>query len=611
MPELTQQQQAAVDTTAEQTLVVAGAGSGKTRVLTARVERLLRYGASPSGIVAMTFTRRAACELAERVCTAISYGPDPQSGSDFLLGMSVGTIHSFAFDILKTHGDRLGYNTASLTVLEQDDADLLLKQVCRDFGYLDGAKTWKKRLSWKSVTAFRESVYNSGKEPTETTEVFGSDRARIYREYAVRLADLNVVDFGQIILKVLLMMDRKTRIYDVTARIKHVLVDEAQDCNMAQFRLLTMLCPPASLFLVGDTRQSIYAFRGSRPDLLVQMWPNVRLFDLQECFRAGPAIVNAANRLIANNKGTDEPEPPMIAAGPAESHVVSFTGRTANIGGLIKTHDPDSFAYKDIAVLSRNNRDLARIGDQLEAMSVPYQRIGGAFDVCKTDEFKEVHAILRLIANPKDNTAFLRLYTLLGLSSAAYADIRSKAAADRISHWTAYLDRNGLDHFAKAAAAFSPVSSVESFFGSVVLDTGNFWIRHCTGMTIRDALQWFAFRDSQDTLDNEADVVTLSTIHSAKGLEWPVVLVVNMNEGTLPSAMALREDDGLEEERRVAYVAMTRAKEVLYLHYRRPEDQAQDRKIKKPSRFLVEAGFDVSDLPTLFKETADEAESVF
>lgn len=253
---LTDRQRSAVEATEREVLVIAGAGSGKTRVLTERVRWLLDHGASPSDLLVLTFTRAAAGELRDRL-----------EGVD-TAGILLGTFHSIALTILRSDGDKLGYDVDTLTVVDPDDADLLLKQVCQDLGYLDG-KTWRQGLSWKAVAKCREAFYSgTWARSGDTLDV---RETNIIACYHMRLHDLNSLDFGLILTECHKLLESFPDVLERwRGRIKHVLVDECQDSSRLEFSLYDMFCPPAHLFMVGDLRQTLYRFRGAAPELVIE-----------------------------------------------------------------------------------------------------------------------------------------------------------------------------------------------------------------------------------------------------------------------------------------------------------------------------------------------------
>ncbi len=568
---LTAEQIAAVQSTAKDVLCIAGAGSGKTRVLTARVQWLIEQcGASPSDLLILTFTRKAAGELIERLTAALG-------GEKELKGMLIGTFHSVALKILRSEGERLGYDPESLTILDQADADVLLEESAKELGYLKinekGKGIWQAPLSMDRVSKFRESQY--------TGQIIKDEWARepslfkIFRCYQFKMREMNTLDFGSILDQCrLLLRNFPDVLARYRARIKFVLVDELQDSDATQYDLHDFFSPPAFFFGVGDTRQSIYGFRGARPDFMVERHPDARVHNLTGCFRCGSTIVAAANSLIERNH---EPlaEPMIADESTGTGKVAAVHGRSEDIiieAGKCLQH---GFAPSDIAILARSHRTLRRLEEVANEMSVPVYRVGARFDVCETEIFRLKHAALRFTINRKDRVAEWRLRNA-GCGAMLEAAIRD-TTAEEYTHKTIY------EFVVKHGPAKDAVD--------------HFWIRNCGQMTIPEALRWYAMLGTQqyERLDSgedrpEGGAITLMTVHAAKGLEFPVVIVAGFQEGEFPASRALKERGGDREERRLGYVAMTRAKERLILCYRAPEDQAEGRTITQPSRFIAEAG---------------------
>ncbi len=624
---LTDAQQKAVHTESSGVLVIAGAGSGKTRVLTERIAYLLtEKGVSPSELMVLTFTNRAAAEMTERLFASLSaHGwSDPQKECRNML---IGTFHAVAFQMLRQDGDKLGYNVHSLTVIEPADADLLLEQCATDLGYYRGG-TWRGGVTLKALRTFLEGLYTTGELPRDKSHALAGPVARktpdqsltqIVTEYRSRLFSLNALDFGHILLQCgnLLRKEKKVRQhYD--ERIKHVLVDEIQDANAIQhYGFLDFFWEPhQTFFAVGDVRQSIYGFRGSRPDLMTKIHLGATTIYLAECFRCGDHIVGAANDLIA--KTGEFYAAPMIGATGRPGSVDLCHGRSADIAGLVAGLHKEGYAWRDIAVMARKHRALRRLAGVFADFKLPHRRVGARLDLCNTDEFRLLHAALRLCVNDRDNLAFLRIAPALGLSATDYAEVRRCAAEAGISHYCAY-DFTAADWFEQSERDANPlwnaieviskeewpietaVDVLQDCLGdygrSGTLDAATivaaceFWLP-CMSMSVSAALRWFALRDAQDDLPDD-DVVTLCTVHAAKGLEWPACIVVDLNERDFPGVKSAKSTEELEEERRVCYVALTRTKERLLLHYRRAEDQAAPKgrsAIKPPSRFLTECG---------------------
>ncbi len=620
--DLTEAQQAAVETEAPDVIVSAAAGTGKTRVLAARVAWLLARGASASDLLVLTFTRKAAAELMARLATVM--GDDRQ-----LRGAMIGTFHAMAYRILKIDGDRLGYDTKGLEVLDPSDANLLLEQTCKTLGFArEGVdkKTDKPKLAWlsglsmKRVRAYIECQYTQGREPEWLKNVKLKEAcATIVGGYWSDCKHMNVLDFGLILRQChRLFRTNPDVLKRWQGRIKHVLVDELQDSDETQYNLHDRFAPPATFFGVGDMRQSIYGFRGARPELMRERHPDAKVYHLTECFRCGDRIVKAANALIAHN---DEPmtEPMTWAAGGIGLALTS-TGRSHDILKVATSYYAASGCHwSDIAIIARKHDTLKRLAELCKLGGIPYHRVGAGFDVCGTDEFRLLHAALRLCVNPRDDLAFLRLVGTFGLSSADYNNVRSVAAARGVEHYAAFVEV-ATGWFERSERDANPLwNTIDEYHlhpdptinllctgltddfddinraGSVDISmatlsqAAEWFVEHCNGETVPDALAWFALRDTQDDLA-EGDKLTLITGHAAKGLEWPVVIIANCNEGDFPSAMSIREDPvgGACEERRLFYVALTRAMDRAVLHWRRPCDQSKLRPIKPQSRYVAE-----------------------
>jgi superfamily I DNA/RNA helicase len=602
---LTPRQREAVETDAAEVLVIAGAGSGKTRVLTERVAHLLcDCGASPSELMVLTFTRKAAGEMKSRLFAALQRRgwDDPERECR---GMLIGTFHAVAFDMLRSHGDKLGYSPEHLTVIEPADRDMLIKQVARDLGYLKG-DTWGTGLSMKKVLTFVEKSYVTGHAVTPENEL-EFRCSKVFSEYCARLFSLNALDFGHILLQCKYLLGSTDVVQAYCTRIKHVLVDEIQDANTIQhYGFLDFFPQPATFFAVGDRRQSIYRFRGARPDLMTEKHPAATVIDLQDCFRCGADIVAAANSLIAVN--ADPLAKPMISATGRDGAVELRAGRSADIADTVKwCHHMAGFQWESIAVLARTHRTLKRLDEVFEDTKIPHYRVGGGLEICDTDEFRLLHAALRLSVNPRDNLAFLRLAPQFGLCASEYSAVRARAAKDGIGDFAA-MGVLGLlkNELAKLVAGPDPreedprlslyVRQLASAMPHLRLAASDWWVEYCIGMDVPEALRWFALRDVQDDVPEKQDVVTLLTVHAAKGLEWPCVIIVGLNEKEFPCGPAVRDPDEMEEERRLCYVGITRGAERVTLHWRRAVDQAKPRPggrkviIKAPSRFLKECG---------------------
>lgn len=545
---LTPEQVAAVTTRSRDSLVVAGAGAGKTRVMVQRVAHLIRdRGMSPLSIMMLTFTRRAAGELLSRLRDVT------EIPADDLRSMMIGTFHSIAYRILRQHGAAIGYDAPPTIVSPRDVEDVLIN-VADDLGFRRGA-TWRNNLSLERVLADLDRVYR-GDQPENDSA------ALIISEYHARMRAWRCLDFGMLLMECSrLFRESPAVLAAFRAQVRAVLVDELQDADETQHMMHDWFSPPAEFMGVGDRRQTIYRFRGARPELMTERHPGAEIIDLRQCFRCGDSIVEAANRLIAHNE--DAIAKPMIGATGRRGLVETMTGRSSDIVVKLRHWRELGYRWEDMAVLARRHATLVRVEDALRLEyrdnPIPWHRVQSCESLFDTRDFRWLLASLCVAANPRAFTAREALRAM-GRDPARCPDDLSCV-----------------------------VRCVEAVCGGSRAPWAVYWTeRFAPGTSVAGALAAHAMRDAQDDLPS-GGVVTLATIHAAKGLEWPCVLVANCDDGELPSAMSLREEGGLEDERRLMYVAMTRAKERLTLHYRREGDDADEPRACSPSRFLMEA----------------------
>lgn len=611
MIDLTDSQREAVESDARVILVLAGAGSGKTRVLIHRIAHLLKHGASISDFLVLTFTRKAAAEMKSRLRALLGTGP---TGRDPIAGLLIGTFHSIALRILRSDGGKLGYNPRTLTIATQEDADELLRITCLDLGYARYVTkaatrklTWPNpHLSWETVRRFREHWYTTGR-PGDFGKKPADVLMRILREYRSRLRHHNALDFGSILLECRRLLKEWPEVLQRWRdRIKHVIVDEMQDTDEVQHDLHEFFAPPATLFAVGDGEQSVYGFRGARPDLMTSKHPGARIIALRECFRSTPSIVDAANNIISWNPASSF-SVRMIPVRDEKPWGIGYACESFDqLATRIRdTHDMSRFRWKDIAVLARTHGTLQIIEHALIEADVPVHRVGAAFGICQSDEFLQVHACMRLSINRRDDLAFMWVRKELGVDK-SYAALRGHAATLGVSLLGALQPTNDLGHKLKDDTVdLSKMKMTEWLdhfshtFGAMseMIEVEDFWRDQCAEMTVQDAHYWFAFHEAQDD-SADGDEVTLCTGHVAKGLEWPVVYVAEMNEGAFPTARCTTPAE-FEEERRLAYVEATRAEVLLCLHHLPPGTLVDKgfgpNPAGKVSRFVYEAGHSHDD----------------
>uniref|UniRef100_I2Q069 DNA 3'-5' helicase n=1 Tax=Desulfovibrio sp. U5L TaxID=596152 RepID=I2Q069_9BACT len=594
-------QLAAVTTKAHRALVLAGAGSGKTRVLTERIAYLIEEcHASPSEIVAVTFTRKAAAEMRERLLKRIG---------NKAYGVTMGTMHALALVQLRRFGELIGLRPENITVYSEWEESYLLREVAREVGALRG-KTWK--VPKKDVDAAFGAYYATGAEPDKLHSA-----GNLFCAFMARCRENNALTYGGLLTGFRLLLPRVMEYLGW----RHVLVDEVQDLDRLQWGIIEALAwdLPASLFACGDIDQSLYSWRGACPGYLLANAHTFEVLRLERNYRSGAGIVEAANRLIGHNTAR-LPKTMKASRGVNAAVMIREDMDSAAVTRELDTVVPVLAQPGEVAILARKHVLLQRVAEELDALGVPYLYVGQKAALTNTEEFRRFHAFLKLLVNPFDNFAFLLIRDALGVSDDEFAIIRGRAIREDKSHLRAWLDAHpsaagmegSLANFFRFQGGEEPAEDAcrEVFYRLHLEEdakaTGpvfDFIDAYCEGRppqesTVSAYLSWLATYDVQDEIPaadpDGPGVVTLATIHGAKGLEWPYVILAGCNEGILPSDRAIRAGD-LEEERRLAYVAITRARDCLTLAVRpeRSEKPGRDGEVRvyesPVSRFVAEA----------------------
>lgn len=594
--DLDPQQQAAVETESSKALVIAGAGAGKTRTLIERISYLTNQKkVSPYEIMAFTFTRKAAQEMRTRL---------KEKGARNIPVM--GTMHAIALQMLRRFGENIGLRPSNITVYSEWESEYLLKEVASELGLF--RKTWK--VPNKEIDQAFADYYERGIEPDES-----HCAKRLFDTYLQRCRENNALTYGALLMGMKLLIPTMAKYL----RVRHILVDEVQDIDPLQWRIIHDMADAfgASIFAVGDVDQSIYSFRSAVPEYLVAQ-TEFDLYLLEQNYRSGQNIVESANRLIRHNAQrigkTMRPTRPdpgeIIHARDADSAQIA----SAINGCLPRDSVPwTGHSINEMAVLARNHALLKKLSSELTTRSISHTYIGRKAALTNSEEFRRFHAFLKLAVNPCDNFSFLLIKDLIGLSASEYSEIRVEAAKHGCSHFHAWIDfhddaKNPFIEFfstcqimqSLGGAAFMIRSMAQGAYpypngrwGFDVEETFMFifsWLSENPNGTIAEYLAWLATYDIQDEISEGSEGVTLCTIHAAKGLEWPVVVVAGCNEGILPSKQAIATGE-IEEERRLMYVAMTRAREQLILAVRPEAGEKDGRSFECPaSRFVGEAG---------------------
>jgi DNA helicase II / ATP-dependent DNA helicase PcrA len=611
-------------------LVLAGAGSGKTRVLTMRIAALIdRHGVPPDRIFAVTFTNKAAGEMKQRIGRLLNRDPS---------GLWIGTFHSLSARILRREAELLGF-TRQFTIYDEDDRLSLIKRLMDQQGH--STKLFPPRAVQSVISAAK----NRMTAPEDLAAGASFDRlaqvsAEVYAALGPALKAANAMDFDDLLLHPLrLFREHPDRLRAYQSRFRYVLVDEFQDTNRAQYELIRLIGAHGNVCAVGDDDQSIYGWRGAdvrnMQDFLKD-YPGARLVRLEENYRSTQIVLDAANGVIAENSGRIGKTLTTRRRGGETVTLVAAADERDEAEWVVRELQKRSAAadwtYADMAVLYRTNSQSRALEEAFRRAGVPYRLIG-AISFYERREVKDLLAYLRLIANPADNEAFLRAVSVprrgLGETSLAILDryarqwskplLETARIADRIPD----LRPNVRDAFRAFAAIIDDARRLEQLppadllehiirainYENVLLAEGlegaDRWenVRELVasaanwseevptddeegGTPLERFLAEAALLSSADTVVGEEEGVTLMTLHTAKGLEWPVVVLTGMEHGLFPLARAEEQASGLEEERRLCYVGLTRAKDKLYLTWARARRRGGELRPGIASRFL-------------------------
>lgn len=654
-------QQEAVTCTEGPSLIVAGAGSGKTRVLTYRIAYLLSQGVPAGRIMALTFTNKAAREMKERVEKLV--------GSEARY-LCMGTFHSICTRLIRPHADILGY-TRDFTIYDTTDSKSLIKAICKE-------RSLDEKIYKPTAVLGRISMAkNNGISPREygmNQNLLREDRearmyeiTTVYELYQTRLKAANAMDFDDLLINMIRLMDSSP---EVCARyqeqFQYILVDEYQDTNYIQFLLVKKLAEPQNnICVVGDDAQSIYSFRGAdiRNILNFQrLYPQTKLFKLERNYRSTQTIVNAANSLIHKNVNqiektvySEKEEGQPLSLQPYMDDRTEALGVASKISHLKSKITNSHYGYNDFAVLYRTNAQSRVIEAELRKLNIPY-RIYGGTSFYQRKEIKDALGYLRLSVNARDNEALLRI---VGFPGRGIGDTTmKKVSLNAIEHHRCYLDvmrspdDTGLDVNAatkKRLQAFAllidgyhdAAETMDAFaFAEMVLRTSGVMTALAMDRTqegidraqnvqeLLNAIHEFVqqranegidftpvsdflsevslLTDQDENLADTSERVTLMTVHAAKGLEFPVVFIVGMEENLFPSQFAVQPWE-IEEERRLFYVAITRAMEQCYLSFARQRFRNGSFTFASPSRFLNDIDKRYFEIQRPAKPTASPA----
>ena len=630
---LNPQQAAAVRHPGGPLLVLAGAGSGKTRVLTARIAYLIQeQGVAPQRIFAVTFTNKAAGEMRSRVATLLGANPK---------GLWIGTFHSLSARLLRREAAALGFGP-NFTIYDQDDSESFIKRLLEQRGLSPKANPPRAIhaviSSAKNHLLLPEELGAQAESPLERAA------ADIYATLGPALRQANAMDFDDLLLHPLtLFREHPERLAYWQQRFEHVLVDEFQDTNAAQYRLVKLLAAQhTNLCVVGDDDQAIHGWRGADVRHMLsfqQDFPGATLIKLEQNYRSTQVILDAANGVIAENTrrlgktlftATPGGEPVTLLAAADERDEAEWLAAE-----LVRRSAEADVPYEGMAILYRTNAQSRPLEEAFRFRGIPY-RLVGAVSFYERREVKDVLAYLRLIANPADDEAFVRIVNVprRGIGDASLSQLLRTAtqwgrplletarAAERIADLRPNVREafqalaRLIDELRARVADADPATALEQViaavgYGPYLADEGPEGIERLENVQelIAGAAAWAetavdegdeggatssieryltqaALVTSADQGTGDPTGVTLMTVHMAKGLEWPVVTLAGLEDGLFPLARAAAEPGGLEEERRLCYVGLTRAREKLYLSWARTRYRNGRLELSESSRFL-------------------------
>ncbi len=632
LPELSPQQKAAVQYVNGPLLVLAGAGSGKTSVITRKISWLIRdYGIAPRHIVAVTFTNKAARKMKARVA-------DLQNG-DHSKDLLISTFHALGLNILREHLEAIDYRPG-FSLYDNEDSQALLAKLLR--GQYNGKSSPVEAVRHQ-ISLWKNSLVSPAEAPLAAGgESIQDVAARIYGEYERHLQAYNAMDLDDLILKPVRLLQENTEILEEwRQRVRYLLVDEFQETTLSRYELVKLLAAHrGALTVVGDDDQSLYAWRGARPENLKQLqqdFPLLKVIKLEQNFRSSGRILKAANALIANNPhifekalwcDRDYGEPLRVLRARGDEHEAERV-----ISELLYHKFKHNTDFRDYAVLYRENNQSRVLERVLCERRIPYFLSGGTSFFDKT-EIKDVMAYLRLLCNPGDDNAFLRVINTprreigpdtLNLLAAHAAELhtsllqasmdpgidtkltaRQETTLRGFTHWLMeMIDKSDDDEPARLVCDMLADLHYEDWLKDTCNDHKIAQRRMENVLELVAWIQRLARQGEEKTLsdlvaqltlsgildkdgeENPGDYVSLMTVHAAKGLEFPHVFLIGMEEGLLPHLQS-QEESGVAEERRLAYVAMTRARQTLTFSFCDRRKRGGEVVNGKPSRFLLE-----------------------
>jgi DNA helicase-2/ATP-dependent DNA helicase PcrA len=632
LTELNEAQRAAVTSVEGPNMIIAGAGSGKTRVITYRLAFLMQQGlADPFELLALTFTNKAAKEMRERIEKIV--GKEAKS-------IWMGTFHSIFSRILRVHAEKLNY-TKDFTIYDSDDSQSLIRSIIKELKFDD--KTHKPKAVQSIISMAKNNLINAEEYEQKyvmdaRTEVI----AKVFKAYTNRCFKANAMDFDDLLVKPLeLFVAYPEVLHRYQHQFRYIMVDEFQDTNYAQYLITRKLgAVHENICVVGDDAQSIYAFRGATIQNILNFkrdYPDVKTHKLEQNYRSTSVIVNTANSIIANNLNqlektvfTDNEEGEKVKLIAAENEL-DEARRVVDI--IREQKQVQNYFNKDFAILYRTNSQSRSMEDALRKAGIAY-RIYGGLSFYRRKEIKDMVAYLRMALNPRDEEALKRIinFPARGIGPTTMNHLLATAGEWKVSLWEvlertpeagfSVMAENALLRFVNMIKGFQGAAQTETAFEAASYIAKNSGLlaefhsddslegksRWQNVQELLNAIQEFTQNpeDKTPTLDSflseialftdqdekdkneDRDTVSLMTLHSAKGLEFSSVFLVGVEEGLFPGALSITSREDLEEERRLFYVGITRAMKKLQISYARTRNRYGSFTHNEPSRFIRE-----------------------
>ena len=633
---LNEQQKEAVFCTEGPLLLLAGAGSGKTRVLTHRIAYLIDQGVNPYHIMAITFTNKAATEMRERVDQLVGYGAEH---------IWVSTFHSTCVRILRRHIDKLGFGN-SFTIYDADDQKSLIRGICKQFKI--DTKMLPERSIIREISSAKDEFMTPSEYEAKHQYDFNKKKiAEIYREYQKQLRSNNALDFDDLLFKTVELFQFHPEVLDYyQERFQYIMVDEYQDTNTIQFQLISMLARKyRNLCVVGDDDQSIYKFRGANIKNILNfenVFPDAQVIKLEQNYRSTQNILNAANEVIANNAGRKEKK---LWTENEEGDLIEFHQygteyeEAEQIASEIEKLAGEGYEYKNMVILYRTNAQSRVFEERFMIKNIPYRIVGGT-NFYQRKEVKDMICYLKAVGNGMDDLAVRRIINVprRGIGAATIDKINTYAIENDISFLDACFQADSittLGNAKKKIRGFADMiqefrdqekrGSLEDLFHFVLEKTGYVeglkaekteeaesrieninellnkivtYEQEAEEPNLGELLEEIALVADIDDLEDSDNRVILMTLHSAKGLEFPYVFICGMEDGIFPSYMTIisENDEDMEEERRLCYVGITRAKKKLYLSAAKRRMIQGRTQFNKVSRFVDEIPEELLDV---------------